>query len=323
MYLCTVMGRKFSLYNDKPEQLDQDTLLEYKDAVSRYPYCQYAQLMFLLNLEKLGDQETCKRVLPYVAIALPDRERLRFQVERTGKIRDGGVKEDDALGKAALKMPAPRPGTVSGEHEKQLRQIGFVPVVDESSRPVDVERVRAMLHKGHAKVQKSFSEGMTLSVMLGLDRKPSKAVVAQAQPAIRFPAKESRPLVNAVRHSSSFPHPESREMAFPERPEVEQGRQDAASVTAEELIDRFLRGGGEHPIRIDDNFDYASFDPDQGGGSVEDFSFGTETLAEMYLKSHTPEKAIAVYEHLRLKFPEKSSYFAELIQKVKKEYTIK
>ena len=261
MYLCTVMGRKFSLYNDKPEQLDQDTLLEYKDAVSRYPYCQYAQLMFLLNLEKLGDQETCKRVLPYVAIALPDRERLRFQVERTGKIRDGGVKEDDALGKAALKMPAPRPGTVSGEHEKQLRQIGFVPVVDESSRPVDVERVRAMLHKGHAKVQKSFSEGMTLSVMLGLDRKPSKAVVAQAQPAIRFPAKESRPLVN--------------------------------------------------------------FDPDQGGGSVEDFSFGTETLAEMYLKSHTPEKAIAVYEHLRLKFPEKSSYFAKLIQKVKKEYTIK
>ena len=43
----------------------------------------------------------------------------------------------------------------------------------------------------------------------------------------------------------------------------------------------------------------------------------------MYLKSNTPEKAIAVYEHLRLKFPEKSSYFAELIRKVRKKYSIK
>jgi tetratricopeptide (TPR) repeat protein len=45
--------------------------------------------------------------------------------------------------------------------------------------------------------------------------------------------------------------------------------------------------------------------------------FLTETLARIYIKQGYYSRAIDIYERLSLKFPEKSSYFASLIEKVK------
>lgn len=42
----------------------------------------------------------------------------------------------------------------------------------------------------------------------------------------------------------------------------------------------------------------------------------TETLAQLYIEQNKWDKAIMAYEELRLKFPEKSSYFADQIQKI-------
>ena len=82
-----------------------------------------------------------------------------------------------------------------------------------------------------------------------------------------------------------------------------------------ELIDKFIHCKSEdRTVR------------DKSKVSLEDISkpfiereggFVTETLARIYISQGYYSKAIDIYEKLSLKFPEKSSYFASQIEKVK------
>ncbi len=85
-------------------------------------------------------------------------------------------------------------------------------------------------------------------------------------------------------------------------------------IDPNELIDRFLRKNDDHIlIQVDEARDYSVFDPDRGS-LREDWSMGSETLAQLYLKQGAPDKAIEIYRYLSLKFPEKNRYFASLIR---------
>jgi len=50
---------------------------------------------------------------------------------------------------------------------------------------------------------------------------------------------------------------------------------------------------------------------------------GTETLAMIFLNQGLHEKALDIYQKLSLRFPEKSSYFAEKINTIKNEINLK
>ena len=57
----------------------------------------------------------------------------------------------------------------------------------------------------------------------------------------------------------------------------------------------------------------------QKKGEILSGAIVTETLARIYLKQDNPQKAIWAYQQLQLKFPEKKTYFANLISQIEIE----
>jgi len=82
-----------------------------------------------------------------------------------------------------------------------------------------------------------------------------------------------------------------------------------------ELIDKFILANPKiEPVRENPETPLIDISKPFVEGREE---FLTETLAGIYVKQEYYSKAIEIYERLSLKFPEKSSYFASLIEKVK------
>ncbi len=88
------------------------------------------------------------------------------------------------------------------------------------------------------------------------------------------------------------------------------------SVSSDELIDRFLE---EENLRIVAE----EGEPDEEvritPELAENEELVSESLAEIYLAQGLPDRAVAIYHKLSLLNPEKSVYFAELIDRIEKQ----
>ena len=88
---------------------------------------------------------------------------------------------------------------------------------------------------------------------------------------------------------------------------------EATRVSSDDdLIDIFLKTNQK--ITPNDNHDYHA-DLSEGLQEIPDIA--TDTLAEIYASQGHIDKAIEIYEHLVLKFPEKHIYFAAQIERLK------
>lgn len=99
-----------------------------------------------------------------------------------------------------------------------------------------------------------------------------------------------------------------------------QGPINKSEITKKDsLIEKFIK---DSPSINRPKQDFFSPEKAMKKSEVLDFAIATETLAKIYLKQGYPEKAIKVYEQLELKIPEKLSYFAALIDKIKEEHNL-
>ena len=82
------------------------------------------------------------------------------------------------------------------------------------------------------------------------------------------------------------------------------------------ITDKFI--SKKPKLRAKDIKEPVAFQEDSESLEINKESLVTETLAKLYVEQEKYEKAIQTYKILILKFPEKNSYFASAIKKLKK-----
>jgi tetratricopeptide (TPR) repeat protein len=279
------------------------------EVIDIFPYFQSAHLLLLKGLQNTADVKFEKQ-LRNSAIHIADREVLyNFLKNKTQTVETvASVNQEKSL-------------TTESSFDNQQNVIEAAKNSDdlineiekESGEKISDEADNSETSTGHSVflAPETYIEDAS-SVMLVLEDEFSEAEekVFFMDPGFSLPqAIDLLELdLDSERSDSSGHYPEEKEISAVAR--EASGRQ-----LQSELIDKFIFANP----RIEPNRDKTAVPIEDISKPFveEDGGFVTETLAKIYIGQGYYSKAIDIYEKLSLKFPEKSSYFASQIEKVK------
>jgi len=266
---------QFISFVRSPEALGSGSTAMLERLVKEYPYCQTAEILYALNLNKENNFRFTNQLKTAAAYA-PDRsilKQLLSQYKQTLQkelpVKDKAREEE--IPRSSDPIPA------SKDRKQELAQL--------------IDRLKN-------EVEAILTEG-------GPEDDPTLVALASRLSGIIKEHKQPEEIIRPDIKDYNFEHLYVAK------------EKTGSSESNEDLIDKFIKD--EPKIAVPQKALF--FDPiDYAKHGLEDKQeIVSETLAKVFINQGNTEKAIKIYERLCLVYPEKSSFFAAQIEKIKKD----
>jgi hypothetical protein len=283
---------------------DRIAIGEVNELINIFPYFQSAYMLLLKGLQNTSDVRF-ENQLRISAIHIADREVLYYLLKQPVAVIDSHSESAKDMIIASEHVAESQQTVIeSGRNSQDLiNEIEKLSAGDIKSKPVTDHSVIISEKSGN-------SDSDATIFLIDKDSGTVEEKITYMDPGFSFPETPDLLELESEETGSSEAALEMNMEYHEQKPSFQSEKQ-----LKSELIDKFILANPRiEPSR------------DKSENPVEDISkqfveekdrFVTETLARIYISQGYFSKAIDIYEKLSLKFPEKSSYFATQIEKVK------
>jgi hypothetical protein len=287
---------------------DRETFSEVRDMIGLFPWFQSAHMIMLKALHDSGDIKFATQ-LRQSALHVADREVLYYLINSKPSVPSADTAASAGQSPAAEARVTDREQVVIEEGRNSQELIIGIEKENISANtvtPPDSTQTEYILE---VTAESDTDESASVVLVIDTDEEHLEETVTYMDPSISLP----EPVTDLLELDESGPADERDSDAA--APENGIGNEGTRKKLQAELIDRFIetnpriepvKAKTEHPQE-----DIAAKYTEVRGELV------TETLAKIYVTQGYYSRAIDIYEKLSLKFPEKSSYFATQIEKIK------
>jgi hypothetical protein len=273
---------QFISYLKSPENLTDSDSQELEMLVTEYPFCQTARLLFVMSLNQRNDIRL-NHHLKLAAAYCADRRLLKRHLNPL---------QGEGLTNSVSEIPA------------RESPLAFAP--GEGYPKKEEPGLKSLLDALRNEINHLLIESAADTVQIPVT--PIREIVGKLEE-----------LVEKVQAEKFELKPDIKDYDFEHLKEQPEKKKRTEKRSSADLIDRFIRE--EPKITTPPKSEF--FDPvDYANRSLEDKEeIVSETLAKTYLSQGNFNKAIQIYRKLSLEYPEKSSFFAAQIEKIKKSQT--
>jgi len=318
-------------YINNPALLDKTSVKELQKLVNDFPYFQSAHVLLSMASKK-WDASIYQQSLKKTAIVTTNRAHLFKLIHDLEQAEKSSVEE--------IQISENKPETLQDHLQEDSRQeLDILKAAEISTEPIVEEKIPTTVV-----VKEEEKIAVTKPVLNAeeiLEREIGNEVVNSfVEKEILKTPEFNRPLIKQeepenfadwlsyLKKNNGEPYKTIEEKVNKEKAKIETNKIPTKNLSEEidplqsrklknkALIDKIIESS---PGLIRQKEEQKFYTPDSKAKEslLENEHLVTETLARIYALQGSVNKAVRAYEILSLKFPQKSAYFATLIQKLK------